>query len=1177
MLSSSQDPRQEDQSHKTSSSLFFLRWKQTFSVYQASKLAHSIIRKAINLHRQDKNLTEKQRDEWLLLILEKKNELLNILSAIENLSAKYKKAYKKWLQKQLEQLKELNDSQPDISQLKLNHQYVDLLKNNNLWSYSRNDVSNKNSFSRDLKKTIESIENEIDFLNRSHGSGDNSRSFQKILQKKKELFKAIEELNDVEKVVLSSRKFIKKKPHKEGRKESVLGSKFTLPVNNNLKHILSKHERQQLKSYLIRLVVSEQKKIPFEQVDLEHDIPDIDPKSASFDQDKVTLANINDFLHSYTAIYGYKYKKTDTESNTQSSILQKNNREYKILKQPIGEGESKTSKVIKGLDLTSNKEVAIKKMFPKQDHDLHITNLLSGFKEYQICESYLKDVDNIMHFQDIILASKIKNSDTHQIYLIMPVFKGGSAEALTQTQIHTSAKNTEIFLPIAKIIAQTMSELHQRLVFHRDLKPDNILFDEQGKPHIIDFGAAIRFNLKPDGSYDTFEVNNFLDTKYLQPLTAFDNEIQSMEMLDSWRLGLTLLQLLDAEIATTLKETILNTLLYKKDARYIADNPYINHGFQNHLVNIKKQLVNKGYNLDLINLIFKLVEVDFRKRMTAIEFSEELNKFIGQFNNPHKNDSPYGSIPSEPLPVSQNPHVSNTASTETVQINPTEEAHEITSSIDTTQNTINECPEDTGNTTDYRVVTAVPSGMNQFVMVEEKPIEQTDSAKYVGSFPKHINVQFEKNFLRFYSFTQIFYSTSLYDIIFYYESSLDKQKELKNFLRYAELSKDSNKIDPSEILQAQKALNIIEKFQYKILNKIQNSSKIMNIQSVFNRISRLLQEIEEKINSLLTPYKNEKMIPSEVEIQELYTALAKLKTENNDFKSSIQELLRQYNHKRKQKNLLELQSIENILTQMDAKQFDEKIKDTSTKIDILLNISIATSIEENTQKKLQKQKTLEEAELVQNKTYASIPTIMASLNPNPLFNSSASDKNVIPLPTTKSKSSQADLVLKPVEGAVTDIVPAPTPDLQDFDEKTELVEAKTRLHYFYQKANNVETISYNRNQSNYENLKNPDGTSTIDINKLELQFAIQVCVKHYKHLAYSKKKIEVSGKNPALVKQAIITLLAMGLEPVYENTKQSCQLEPGDSVKVNVCRENLIKDKLIPDIPTASYSHTFLA
>lgn len=73
------------------------------------------------------------------------------------------------------------------------------------------------------------------------------------------------------------------------------------------------------------------------------------------------------------------------------------------------------------------------------------------------------------------------------VYLVMPYLAGGSlADVLVRDKVVPAG-------PSATICAQVATALdyaHRRGVVHRDIKPDNILFDEDGHALITDFGIA---------------------------------------------------------------------------------------------------------------------------------------------------------------------------------------------------------------------------------------------------------------------------------------------------------------------------------------------------------------------------------------------------------------------------------------------------------------------------------------------------------------------------------------------------------------------------------------------------------------------------------------------------------------------------------------------------------------
>ncbi|MHC4755052.1 MAG: protein kinase domain-containing protein [Planctomycetota bacterium] len=73
-----------------------------------------------------------------------------------------------------------------------------------------------------------------------------------------------------------------------------------------------------------------------------------------------------------------------------------------------------------------------------------------------------------------------------QYYFAMQYIKGKPLDKYIRSEKLPIRKTMELFNKICSAIAYA----HQRGVIHRDLKPDNILVDAEGEPHILDFGLA---------------------------------------------------------------------------------------------------------------------------------------------------------------------------------------------------------------------------------------------------------------------------------------------------------------------------------------------------------------------------------------------------------------------------------------------------------------------------------------------------------------------------------------------------------------------------------------------------------------------------------------------------------------------------------------------------------------
>jgi DNA-binding SARP family transcriptional activator/WD40 repeat protein/tRNA A-37 threonylcarbamoyl transferase component Bud32 len=78
--------------------------------------------------------------------------------------------------------------------------------------------------------------------------------------------------------------------------------------------------------------------------------------------------------------------------------------------------------------------------------------------------------------------------DPEGAYLVMPYLRGGSLAAA----LHRGGWNLASAIQLLEQVAGALAYAHRRRVIHRDVKPGNILLDEEGNGYLTDFGIASR-------------------------------------------------------------------------------------------------------------------------------------------------------------------------------------------------------------------------------------------------------------------------------------------------------------------------------------------------------------------------------------------------------------------------------------------------------------------------------------------------------------------------------------------------------------------------------------------------------------------------------------------------------------------------------------------------------------
>jgi serine/threonine protein kinase len=255
-----------------------------------------------------------------------------------------------------------------------------------------------------------------------------------------------------------------------------------------------------------------------------------------------SLKNISDLSFHDLLVDG------NTSSVTSSEFYTIN--QYTIVDN-LGIGSQGT--VLLGYDNSDNtgKMYAIKKIHNKKKNILHNNNDIETIKK-EIAIMKKLDHDNIIKLHEVI-EDKTRNI----IYVVMQYMKNGPI-IKKKNQMSYYTHPIEKIIKYTKQIISGLRYLHNNKIIHHDIKPENILLDNDDNIHIADFGVSEiidKYNIVKDrnGTYYFFAPELFL----------VGNRIIG-EHIDIWALGVTIFLMLYGEYPFTgetyneIKENIIN-------------------------------------------------------------------------------------------------------------------------------------------------------------------------------------------------------------------------------------------------------------------------------------------------------------------------------------------------------------------------------------------------------------------------------------------------------------------------------------------------------------------------------------------------------------------------------------------------------------------------------------------